>query len=413
MQIYQLGGDFKKVNQSYSLQEPDNGRLHEGVVDHIAFSSLGKLVGGELNSASDLEACENAIRSLIFHENTVVHQPSMKLHIYGETGSPFTVSKGPELLHQDSLDALYKCKFIRHSLGNIHQLIAFHHEATAIKHIAERKLKEQRTQLKHDKLGVMPTLNLSFDEAPLEYIAGSYDELFNDVFPNDDKLIANFINPLIKSGNALYFGDSLLSNSLNAKATQNAAQFFDVINQQWSNHLDLLKGRIEFPVPLLLSVVLTRAQSRAHIPEAIIELREEYRDARIQLWSMFDEAEHRLLDTNQSVELLNSIRNDTNLALDKVTKTSYQNGSTLNLDVVGRIISLLKIGGVLLAPTPIQAMMLPSIAEDIYNYIDKLKFNQSFRVDAAHLISEQLLTVELKGLLEKHLTERELNNIHH
>ncbi|MFK5948606.1 MAG: hypothetical protein QM500_07545 [Methylococcales bacterium] len=411
MHIYQLGGDFKKLTQSYKLKEPESGRLHEGVVDHFGISSLGKLVGGEITSSSDLEACENTIRSLIFHENTTVHQPSMKIHIYGETGNPFTMSKGPELLNQDSLQQLYESKFIRHSLGNIHQLIAFHHEATAIKHIAERELKAKITQSKHDRIGAMPTINLTFDEAPLEYIAGSYDEFFNQIFPNDNKLIANFVDPLLKSGNALYFGDPTLSNSLNSKATQNADQFFDVINEQWGNHLELLKGRIEIPIPLLLSVVLTRARNRTHIPEVIIELREEFKGARTQLWSMFDEAEHRLLDTNKSVELLNSIKNDTNLALDKVTKKSYQSCSTLNLDIVGRILSLLKVGGVLLAPTPIKAMMLPSVMEDIYNYIDRLKFNQSFRVDAAHLLSNQLMTVELKGLLEKHLTENELNAI--
>ncbi|MFI3190732.1 hypothetical protein BCS42_04055 [Crenothrix sp. D3] len=416
MYLYQYGGDSKKLIHSYRIETLDNGRLHTGYIDHVAINALGKLIGGELTCFEDISAAEMALKSLIFHENTIVQRPSIKVEIVDKTSETFHINQAPNLEHEEAFSVLYEKQIIQHHIGGIQQLIGFVDKSTALQHIKYREQKALEEERLRKKNGLpRSTLNLFSDSTSLEYVADSYDDFFKKIFLNDENLIGSYINPMIQSGSALYLGDTTVSKILNTIATQNADQFFNVAEKEWHDYLDILKRRIEIPVPLFLSVVLNRANSRIDIPKVILELRDEFLDARRQLWTMFDEADHLLSDTRQSIKLLNSIENDTKQALRKITKQSDQLNASIRCDSLGRAISLLKIAGYISCAKYgnliVDSLILTCALEDVFNYLNRLKFNQGFRVDASHLLVKNLQNVELKGLLKKHLSDRELNNI--
>ncbi|MFT5849150.1 hypothetical protein [Psychroserpens sp.] len=414
MKLYELGGDNKKLTFSYNLNDAVGNRLQTGYVDHVAISSLGKLVSGGINNFQEIQASEMALKSLIFHTETTVQMPSVKVQIYGKGNNtqPLIMSKPPELYCQDALQDLYSKKIINHSLGNIHQLKAFHDDADAINEINFRKEKATEMEIHYKKHGIpKPMLSLFGDDDPLELLANSYDDFFNDVFIKNENLINNYIKPMIKLSGALYIGEPMIAKSISNYATGNAEQFFNVIEDNWKGHLDILKRRIEVPIPIFLTIVLNRAKNREDIPRIILELREEFSEARFQLWSTFDEADFRLFDTNKSIELLNSVKNQTEFEIKKITGTSYQKSSKSKLDFASGLLSIAKIIGVCSGEPVLQVGSGIALLGDIKDLLEKLTANQSIRMEAPRLTVEQLKGVELKGLLEDHLSEKELIKI--
>lgn len=303
MELFKFGGDFNKLKIGYQLDEITANRLDIGLVDWYALDKLTNLVSGGISGTQDLFAAEMALRAIVFHDGVEEIQPSYKVQVINPGQSPFVYSDSPTTQPRQALqDALISSNH-RVRLCGVEQLIKFAEHVDVNEYInAHEKnrqhiLKEQREWYK--KIGIPePALDLDTRTAPLEAVAASKDDFFDGVFSCDDKYLTRFLSPLSASGYAAYLGHPAINQRYEHIRNYNASQFFSVLDESWAQHHKYLRRRLNIPIPLFLSIILSRASDRNSIPKEISYLKQEFSDARSQLWDLFDEADFRIFDTS-------------------------------------------------------------------------------------------------------------------
>jgi hypothetical protein len=154
-----------------------------------------------------------------------------------------------------------------------------------------------------------------------------------------------------------------------------------------------LRRALNIPVPLFLTIVLARAANREDTVRQIIRLREEFAYARNKLWDLFDEADFRIFDSSVSARILKDIEGKAAAIIPKWRKARDM-WFPFSFDLFGRFAELNALG----------------LLKDAFAFLRKAA-RESLSVDATALVRKQLDSVELRGLIERHLTIQELEMI--
>lgn len=398
--------DCKSLRTVYKLADFEGNRLECGITDFSAINALEALIEGGITALTDFEAVEMALRSFIFHDNIKIFSPIVSLQEPDDNAMIPVIGNSnkhlrPKTKIQPSILPLVNPSFVEWIEPNITSLILFQNESQFEHVMQTRAAKAMKREERLAPLNLpKPTFSIGGDESPIEIVTRAPQTFFKDIFPYEQRWMDDYISPIIASGGAIYMGDQIYSESIEEQATQHADQFFNEVSRHWASYNKLLKKRITISLPVFLSIVLDRSKKREDIPNTIVELREEYSQARKQLWGMFDEADYRL-DPLQTIELLNSIQHDTDQTLNKVTGKSYQNSK---LNIGSRLLSLAKIiSG--------ESFLSLSAASDFKDLLEGIPFRSSFRVEAARLLANDIKLLTPSGLIEKHLTQSELDSI--
>lgn len=398
MKLYRIGGDFKKVEISYRLDQVAGSRLDVGLTDQYSLNRLTRLVNGGLRHINDLYAIEMALKAIIFHESIQSITPSAKIQILQESGAePFFTSLTPDADDTSVLQDVFNQSGFGVQLCGVDQLIGFsddtladayilHHETSRI-----AKIKEEND--KFFKLGIPePSFSLNPSLVPIEYVAENKAEFFERVFTQDDSILQRFLKPASISGHAIYIGDPLSRAKLSPIRNFNAEQFFGTLDKDWQEHYSYLNRALNIPIPLFLTIILNRASGREDIPNQILLLRQEFAEARRQLWDLFDEADFRIFDTKVSVRVLKDIEQAAAKVIPK-WKKSNELWFPINFEILGRALKLDALG----------------LVKDLGGFLRDSVAKECYSVDAAKLLQKQLETVELRGLIERHISEQEIN----
>ena len=159
-------------------------------------------------------------------------------------------------------------------------------------------------------------------------------------------------------------------------------------------HLHLLRRSLEIPVPLMISIVLSRISNRKDIPKVVIDLRDEFSAARSELWTMFEEADFRLFDTARSAKILLEIEKAAAEIVPRAM-SAHDFSFPLRFDLIGRLLEFDGLG----------------LIKDARDFASSAIWRKFSRIDAAYLVQMNLESVELRGLLSRHLTEHEIHSI--
>src|SRR5690606_26612707 len=159
---------------------------------------------------------------------------------------------------------------------------------------------------------------------------------------------------------------------------------------------DRLQRALDINTPPFLSILLSRSSSRSDIPNRLIALRDEYHSPRHQLWELFEEADHiRMGDLRRSVQILSDIEKQASQILPNMYAHQQDRFPIIEFNLLGRLLLLNHLG------------FLKDITKELLNNIN----GKMAQIDAAHITSNALRTVEVKGLLGRFLSPQELQNL--
>lgn len=397
MKLYRLAGDFKKVEHSFRIENATSSRLDVGLVDQYSLNCLTRLVAGGVSHIKDMYAIEMALKALIFHDSIQSITPSAKIQIIQKGGDTFVTSLFQELEDTHVLQDLLNQAGFRMQIGGVDQLIGFSDDSMAdeyiLRHEENRIVKLKEESERFNKMGISePSFRLVEELAPIEFVAKNKEEFFELLFSENSAMLNRFLKPVAISGHALYVGaPSLRSKYSRLKNGANATEFFGTLDSDWNKHYSYLNRALNIPIPIFLSIVLNRARHREDIPNQILLLRQEFAKARHQLWGIFDEADFRIFDTKVSVRMLKEVEQE---AAKVIPKWQHSNSLSfpISFDFLGRALSLDTLG------------LVTSIADFLHRAVAK----ECYSLDAAKLVQKQLETIELRGLIERHLSEQEM-----
>ncbi len=396
MILYRLGGDFKKGEISYRIDQITGNRLDIGLIDQYSLDRLARLVNGGLCHINDLYAAEMALRGLIFHDSTEAITPSAKVQILSLEGPPFVTSISPDTDDSSALQEVLEKSGFKVQLCGIDQLIGFTDESKAKSFIKQHERKRLAKLIAekewHTENDIpLPTFSLNPEMVPIEYVANDEGKFFEVMLTSESSAVKRFLKPLALSGYASYIGNPNVRSRYEKLRNYNAEQFFGILDREWEAHYNKLKRVLNIPIPLFVTLVLNRARNRESIPNEILLLKNEFAEARRQLWDLFDEADFRIYDTSIATRILSDIEHE---AQDIIPKSLRANDFwfPIRFDWLGRLAELEALG----------------LVKDVIGFLGNALPKQCIRIDAAHLIKRQLESIELRGLMENHITEHEL-----
>lgn len=396
LELYKFGGDFKYLKFGYSIERVDANRLDAALVDWHAIDKLAALISGGVSGINDLYAAEVALRAIVFHDKIKEIKPSIKVQIVNPGASPFYLNDSPDSQNREILKGVLKSSGHSVMLCGIDQLLGFGGKIDAAEYLSRHEESRKRKLAEEEKKGLpKPSFRLDPSIAPIESVASGKDEFFSEVFLSSEDYIQRFLAPLSASGYAVYLGNPNIGNHYEGLRNYNAAEFFDVLDEHWAQHNKKLRRRLEISIPLFLSIILSRSSDRYSIAGEIFNLKEEFADARSQLWDLFDEADFRIYDTEVASRILNDIENEAQLVIPRSLK-AREFWFPCRFDWLGRAAELESLG----------------ILKDAAKFVGAAFSNQCIRLDAANITQRSLQSVELRGLLEKFLSEEELRKIY-
>lgn len=397
MRLYRFGGDYKDIEVSHHLEPIQGNRVDVGLVDRYSIDRLTRLVNGGLQHVDDLYAIEMALRGLVFHNSVHIPTPSVMVQIVDPSGGQsFHMSESPS--NEDDavlLDVLGHAN-CQGMLCGIDQLIGFTDDGKADdfvrRHNSAAMERRELIRRKNAFNGIVAP-QVSFDPAfsPIEFVASNKAEFFGSL---DGDATKRFLKPMTKSGHARYLGDPNARKASSALKSYNAEQYFGALDKGWQEHHALLRRALNIPVPLFLTIVLSRAANREDTVRQIICLRDEFADARNQLWDLFDEADFRIFDSSVSARILKDIEGEAAAIIPK-WRDANEMWFPISFDLLGRLAELNALG----------------LLKDVVEFLRKVAARESLSVDAATLLRRQLDSVELRGLIERHLTVQEFEMI--
>jgi len=397
MRLYRFGGDYKNIEFGHHLEPIQGKRVDVGLVDRYSIDRLTRLVSGGLRHINDLYAIEMALRGLIFHDSVQLPTPSVKIQIVDPSGGqPFFMNDSPSGEDDAVLRDVLGHANCQGMLCGIDQLIGFSDDSKADdfvrRHNSAAREKRELIRRKNALNGIVAP-QVSFDPAlnPIEFVAGDKADFFGSL---DGGAIKRYLKPMTKSGHARYLGDPNARKVSSALRNYNAEQYFGALDKGWQEHHTLLRRALNIPVPLFLTIVLGRASNREDTVRQIICLREEFADARNQLWDLFDEADFRIFDSSVSARILKDIEGKAAAIIPK-WRDANEMWFPISFDLLGRFAELNALG----------------LLKDAVEFLRKVAARESLSVDAAALLRKQLDSVELRGLIEHHLTVQELEMI--
>lgn len=398
MPLYELT-DNRKINISYSLVDMANStsRLQTGITDNFATMSLAKLIGGGIKSIEELNAAEQCIRSLIFHETVVQQSPCVTID---NLFSPELELDSPPVQLTDYLGT----NLIKPYIGNINHLLSFTDEEEALKEQQRRvdaRVNDPANNIEWD-------FSVDFVNGPLDHVANDIADYTKTCFANDLNLQSRYIIPIAQTKLSSYISYPFLLKNfenipLNKEKVYQAKEFFGSIDDVWKLYNEKLRNQIEFSTPVFLNIVLNRASSRDDIGRVILELRDEYSIARAELWRHFDNADE--YDYMQPNDILVEVEDSTKRIFKESLLSSSDSKLATSLDNRKRFVSLLTAGAVLFSVADANTSI--SILALVNAYLNSLTVGNSMNLAAAHLTVQHIQQLNHDGLLTKFFTPQE------
>lgn len=392
MQLYRMGGAAGVFEFSYALSSEEQ-RLESGLLDAFSLSSLAALITGPLTHVKQLSAAEMALKALVFHDRSKVMVPSVKVQFPANNG--FTMSvPSPAAKFEGLQDITGKCK-VEINLATIDRLFGFADETLAQAYLKEYEPARQKRVADREnerKMRGLPQMTFHADFTSPELVfAASSESVYFSKLTTDLPMMMRYLKPLSASGLPAYIGESELRGQFESMRNGDASQFFGPLEKNWKEHIGLLRRALNIPIPLFVAVVLNRASSRAAIPDVILELRQEFQEARETLWALFDDADFRIHDLEKSAMILKDIESAAAAVVPKAM-ARHSASPAIRFDLLGKLFEFNAMG----------------LVKDIGTYIAGSTWHRFTRLDAAHLVQKELETVQLRGLLERHLTSAEI-----
>jgi len=288
-------------------------RFTRAWVDEHALDALGLLVTGPIGSWDDLRAAELAIRAIVFHDTVEHIGPYFRMHMMNTGGDSFDISQSKPWSIPDSILKLFEQAKYKGTISRVDTLYNFPDADQAQKfikaHAAKAEQKEQR--LKNDPLEKEAFVVLDADLGQFEYVCENVDEYYSIIFPNDENLIRNFVSRIPSSNSPSYFGNSAYTDLLENYPGNRGGLFFKSIDEDWNQQLESwARQGLNIAIDLLLSIVLSRANERHEIPAVISELRDEFADARRELWNLFDDSFLRVATQEEAARVIERIERE-------------------------------------------------------------------------------------------------------
>lgn len=388
--------DNRKLNISYSLVDMANSttRLQTGITDNFATMSLAKLIGGGIKSIDELNAAEQCLRALIFHETVVRQAPCVTVD--NHFSSELELDKSPVQL-TDYLGT----NIIKHYTGNINNLRSFADEEKA----SREQQRRSDARAKDPANNIEWNFSVDFVNGPLEHVANNISDYTANCFANNLSLQSRYILPIAETKLSSYISyPFLLSNfestPLNEEKPYQAKEFFGSIDEIWRVYNDRLRNRIDVAMPLFLSIVLNRSVNREDIGRVILELRDEYASARKELWSIFEQLDDLSITDQSYVQTLTDIEVCTKDILQSSLLPSSSSRLQLSLDNQKRF------GSVLTAGASMFDGGVTAVISLVNAFLGSLSVGRSFNMTAARLTANHLGELKSQGLLSM-LSERE------
>ncbi len=387
------------MNYGFSIQPNEGGRLDKCFIDLSSIDSLNRIVMGPLKSYQDILGAEVALRGLIFHDGINILKPSFKNEYFNDAfGNSFisNPSEESETEFGGIQNILTDANRSDH-IGAIDWLISFKNHDVADKYIENHNLRREKLLKEQDEINDnFAFFALCYERGKFEFIANTTEEYFKDICKTDEHLLNNFLRRIPVAGYATYFSDIAYRSYLHKLEKNNPIQFFKPIDEKWKEKTaSLLNYIVKIPMQPLLAIVLNRASTREDIPEEIISLREEFSEARSQLWLHFDDAQFRTTTSVEvASEILNSIEEESKLIIPKSFST--------NKPIFPFTFQFLKN---LIMQQP------EGLLNDVSDYAKANGIFDFHFVSATKLLQAGLQGIDWENLASKHFSESELKSI--
>ena len=293
---------------TYALEEENIPSVETCFIDRLSVESLGKVIEGPITNFSNLIFAELYVRALIFHQTVRIIGPAVQVtHILSPKEKPFYFHSGVGKFKQfESIDEIFKKINHNSTSCQIDRVFTFKDEKI------EREIVEEQNKIhllnKHiinqarSRDGFLMDTRLG----RFEQICDSLEEYGENIFWKDDYLISKFLKGIPRAKLPTYLSDPVLCSKIGTSTLNGLQEFLLPIENDWKKVEKLIKYHMGIPFPPFLSIVFHRAENRKAIVDSILELRNDFEKARIQLWENIDDAilrsekdifkTHRILD---------------------------------------------------------------------------------------------------------------------
>ncbi|MCH8544041.1 MAG: hypothetical protein LAT61_10765 [Alcanivorax sp.] len=404
-----------KTIMTHSYQSPviSGTRLESAVVDPNALNGLSRLINGGIRSIEDLKGAEAAIRAMIFHELLVENIPVIDVQIQNSSSPPpgwasiepelrdafhketgiRIVEEQPHIDSREDVSVILGNESFRRYRCCIDHLYAFEGDESEM--IAEHNRSCKAKSVDPSEQGFFTLF--SADSVELEVVSENTEEFFANRM-NDRKLVDSYLKPISASGMTPYLSLGVFTERKNEIANNilpsDICRFFPALDADWEEYNRKLSRTLDIPMPLFLSIVLSMSRSRVDITESIRSLRDDFRDARRELWEIIDDAELRISDSHKLVGVMDKLEREAASIVPRIIKRNdfyLHKDLGFIFDILGRLKDLIGLGlnpaGAIQAGAPL------------------------FRLEASRKIEKHLFSLEIRGLLVQFLSDTEIRSI--
>lgn len=406
MTIYRLEGILHpSVKLISKIVEEEPPRYRRAFVDPISLECLNRLVTGPITSLSQLRAAELAARSIVFHDDVHLLIPGIKLtHVASLDASPFEMSQGildPEITEIEELlkDANYRAQLI-----TIDRVTTFGSEEIKTQYL-ENYERQKSEQARRDKdlveKGITPGIDLvNVHKGNFVPVCDSIDQLYGDVFLNSTEQISNYLTPVPETGSPAYIGEQVLDTAYGGRPKDiDYRAFLSGIDKNWVERLDKHANyALRIPLGFMIAIALSESATRDELPTVLLQLRQEFREAREQLWTTVDDAFLRSVSETDVARLIDNLEG----AINEIIPAAFKANNywfPLRISYLKRLFMLDWLG------------LLDTATEDIESVIQS-KTSKLHMIDAAGLLVDHIKQIDnLTWLLQRHFSSLEIESL--
>jgi hypothetical protein len=225
------------------------------VCDPEAFYPLRSLVAGPLSDLRELAEAERFVRTVVLHDEII-----MELEPW-----PYVQESDPKLTEEER------------NAGGRSEIVAIGPDLTGYDFFSHRV-----------GLGKPETPDITLSSAVIEAVRKfSNAEKGNVYYEAHIQYLQRIVNIVQNGGSALLAGE--FGSATIGASTQFPVALFENIDRDWQQLAqEVNAGDLDFRVPPVLSIILTRCARRDAIPTIIKDLRTEWADAQTKVWKLLD-----------------------------------------------------------------------------------------------------------------------------
>jgi len=381
----------------YTLPAWEGSRVERCFIDAEALNALNTLIVGPVESPETIVRTESAIRALLFHDAVHLIRPSVKRYYHSSADhDPFIGSKfiGDDLDTSGIQSVLTDANY-HEELGTIDHIVAFGNEELERAYVAEAQRKGYveltDTTVQPPRRGRAP--------ANILQVGSDEDDYYRNTFQTTEELIKNFLVPIPKSGLLAYLTNPTYADYQSRITEQRDGPFFEAFDKSWAENSGRIQDYLNMPMEPLIAILLHRANSRDEIPEELINLRQEFADARQQFWEFVDDVSMRTLPPTLGWRRLDELQEQAGEIIPKGLYSKHD-GWQINIMWIARLVWLVNTGQFQGAAE--------LVAEEAMKMATEMFTGPMNYVDMAPLLEEQISKIDWETLAPKHFSDAEL-----